>query len=180
MAKPNKKPSQLREECEALLETGITCRDDYLDALKHLGALRVAIASLKSFVKNLTECEQRLSESAAAYAVDHKTAVDGGKGLTEIKPNIYRGQLTLDHRVYSLTVSPGPIKRMNGDNITSEFLRGLPQDWLKEKPELDTTAINRLGVSGEELFKHGLYRPEKRVWSVEDAPTAQAAQGVVE
>ena len=74
----------------------------------------------------------------------------------------------------------GPIKRMNGDNITSEFLRGLPQDWLKEKPELDTTAINRLGVSGEELFKHGLYRPEKRVWSVEDAPNAQAAQGVVE
>ena len=84
------------------------------------------------------------------------------------------GSVEIDGNVYTLTLTDGPIKRVNGDNMTKDFLEGLPKDWTKTKPELDVTAINRLGVGEEALFKHGLIRQEKRMWTMKTA-----AEGIV-
>ena len=183
MAKKNDQPpraSELVQQAEKLLEDGITRSESYCAALLKMAEIRKRLVSLKSLVKGLENAARRLSDTAAEYAMNRKTAVEGGKGLTEYKPNVMRGKIIIDEKVFTLTVSPGPLKRVNGDNMTQDFLRSLPTSWIREIAELDTDTIKRMGVSDAELVEHDLIRLEKRVWAISDLPNAQDAQGVDE
>lgn len=161
-----KKPSVLIQDADALIEKGIKTRETYEAALPLMMSMRQAAISLKAYARNLEEHAEALSDATAAYAVEHVTALD--EPLHEESGKKQTGSITLGGEVYTLTITPGPIKRTNGDNITKDFLNRLPAEWIKSKPELDVTGINRLGVSEEVLFKHGLLRVEKRAWTYKE------------
>ena len=174
MSKAEKKTpaSALKMRADELTENGITTRESYREALPLLFTMRRAAVSLKAFAKALETSADALSEGAAAYAKDHVTALD--EPLHDVAKGKVSGSVEIDGNVYTLTLTDGPIKRVNGDNMTKDFLEGLPKDWTKTRPELDVTAINRLGVGEEALFRHGLIRQEKRMWTMKTA-----AEGIV-
>lgn len=161
-----KKPSVLIQDADELIEKGIKTRETYVEALPLMMSMRQAAISLKAYARNLDEHADVLSEATAAYAMEHVTALD--EPLHEASGKKQCGSITIDDGVYTLTITPGPIKRTNGDNMTNDFLKRLPATWIKTKPELDVTGINRLGVSEEVLFKHGLLRVEKRAWTYKE------------
>jgi hypothetical protein len=65
---------------------------------------------------------------------------------------------------YRLTVSPDRIRRLDGGNMTQQFLKGLPEGWTKAKLTLVEGAFKDLDA--EELARHALCRETKREWSV--------------
>ena len=135
MSKAEKKTpaSALKMRADELTENGITTRESYREALPLLFTMRRAAVSLKAFAKALETSADALSEGAAAYAKDHVTALD--EPLHDVAKGKVSGSVEIDGNVYTLTLTDGPIKRVNGDNMTKDFLEGLPKDWTKTKPE---------------------------------------------
>ena len=187
MNKTDKKgmASTLKTRADALLESGINTRGRYLEALPLLFSLRQAAASLNGFYNSIKECADKIAESAATYAKEHATALDGG--LREVKGGKLSGTIRIRDNDYTLTLGNGDIKRTTGDDLTETFLSTLPKEWLRFKPKLNKSEINRLGESDEKLLKYGLFRTESRTWSrkavsagiagIEDAVTASPDSG---
>lgn len=173
-SKDRKKPSELVADADVLLDAGIDKREAYLKALPLMFEMREAAVCLKGFAKSLEERADALSEQTAAYAKEHVTALD--EPLHEVSGGKECGSIAWKDDVFTLTLTKGPIKRASGDNMTADFLNGLPKSWIKNKPALDVQGINRLGVDDKELFDHGLLRSEKREWTRKLA--AVAAGGV--
>lgn len=167
--KDNDNPTakQLVKQADAMIEAGVTKRDEYLKALPLMMSMREAAISLKGYVKNLEDRSDEIERLTAAYALEHSTALD--VPMHEESGKKQCGSVTIGKEVYTLTLTRGRLRRPNNDNMTKDFLARLPAEWIKTKPELDVTGINRLGVSEEVLFKHGLIREEKRVWTSKKA-----------
>ena len=167
-----KRPSavQLKERADLLTMNGITTRETYFEALPLLFSIRQAAASIKAFAKALEASAETLSEGAAAYAKDHTTALD--EPLHEAAKGKTVGTVVIGTNRYTLTLTDGPLKRESGDNLTEDFLKGLPKGWTKIKHELDVTSINQQDVDKDDLFKHGLIRTEKRAWTMKTAAEA--------
>ena len=168
------KASEVKKMADTMLENGgVGTRERFMQALPLLFSLREAAAGLAAFSKALNASADALSEGAAAYAKDHAKALD--EPLHEVAKGKTAGSVEIGTNRYTLTLTDGPLKRVTGDNMTESFLARLPGTWIKSKPVLDVTAINKLGVSEEILFKHGLIRAEKRAWTMKTA--AEAAEG---
>ena len=62
-------------------------------------------------------------------------------------------------------------KRIDGGNITAEFLATLPESWKKTETVLDRSGLKKASPSDTELARNGLNRETKRTWSwkAEDA-----------
>ena len=71
------KATELKKMVDALLdEGGVKKMEQYRSAVPTLFEMDEAIANAKDWVKKLVESRNALSESAAAYAIDHPTALD--------------------------------------------------------------------------------------------------------
>lgn len=155
------KPSELKKQADALLESGIANQTAYRTAVPLLFNLRAAAATVKAFAKALESAADELGDKAAAYAVDHVSAFD--EPLAEVKDGIRSGVVSIDEVTYRLTISPDAVKRLSGDNLTQGFLRTLPKGWTNSKL---TLAVSELAdVPAEKLAENDLYRAMKRVWS---------------
>lgn len=157
------KATELKKMVDALLdEGGVKKMEQYRSAVPTLFEMDEAIANAKDWVKKLVESRNALSESAAAYAIDHPTALD--EPITVDKEGIQSGMVDIDGIEYRLTISSEAPKRISGGNMTKEFLKSLPAEWTQSKLALAVSALK--GLATEELEKHDLYRPVKRVWSI--------------
>lgn len=159
------KPStsaKYQAECQKLLESGIDNRERFREAVKRHFRLLWMAKGVMGFAKILANTAKGLGEAAAAYAVDHKTALDV-EALSELKTGILNGVVEIDGSKYRLTISRGDPVRIDGGNITQEFLMGLPKAWSESKLELYKSALAK--VTEDELREKGLERALKRVWS---------------
>ncbi len=159
------KSQDAKKAAEALLEQGVGTKDQYLKAVPMVFEMQRAIKSTRDWLSLLLDVGKQLSEAAAAYAVDHATALD--EPLAERKQGVRSGTVDIGGKTYRLTLSLDDAKRMSGGNLTQEFLARLPAEWTAEKLELKQSALK--GMSAEELAQHDLHRDVKRVWSVAEA-----------
>jgi hypothetical protein len=155
------KPSEIKKQADALIDSGVQRMESYRAAVPLVFALRGAAATVKQFAKALDESAAELSRQAAAYAEEHPTALD--TPLAEVKDGVLNGTVEIGGTTYRLTISPDRIKRLDGGNMTQQFLAGLPDGWTKSKLALVEGAFK--GVDAEEMAKHDLRREIKREWS---------------
>ena len=156
------KATEVKKRGEALLENGIANMEQYREAVPLIFALNEAAAGARAFAKALSDNAAELSDLAAAYAIDHKTALD--EPLAEAKDGIKSGTVTIDETLYRLTISQGAPKRISGGSLTQSFLAGLPKAWTKTKLAPYVTGMKN--ATADELAEHDLQREVARVWSV--------------
>lgn len=154
---------QLRAAAETALESGVTNRAALLSAVPLLVEFQESIEGASKHLKRCKELAAGLSDACAAYAVTNTKVFDDGLNL--ISKGVKNGDLTINDETYHFTSGYGPLKRLDGDVLSQDFLNDLPAGWTKLEMKLDTTGINRLKVDEAELEKNGLYRPEKFSWS---------------
>ena len=159
------KSQDAKKAAEALLEQGVGTKDQYLKAVPMVFEMQRAIKSTRDWLSLLVDVGRQLGEAAAAYALDHATALD--EPLAERRQGVRSGTVDIGGKTYRLTLSLDDAKRMSGGNLTQEFLARLPSEWTAEKLELKQSALK--GMSAEELAQHDLHRDVKRVWSVAEA-----------
>ena len=159
------KPSELLKQATAILEDGVKTRDAYRAAVPLIFDLREQAKSLGALVKSLRDAADDIGEGAAAYAIDHATALDAP--LAQWKDGIERGTVEIDGRTYALTISDGDVRRISGGNLTQGFLAGLPDDWTAKRLELRKSALR--DATADELEGHDLLREKDRDWSLAEA-----------
>ena len=153
---------EAKKLADSLLEKGVSTKETFLEAVPALFELEDAIRNVKDWVAKLNETYTLLSDKAAAYAIDHVTALD--EPLAEAKDGIVSGTVDIAEKLYRLTISKDSPKRISGGTLTQGFLSKLPTGWTNQKLSLSATALQHR--TSEELEKHDLYRPIKRVWSI--------------
>ena len=160
------KASEVKKAGDAILEDGVSTKEQYLRAVPMIFEMRNAIKSAKEWLAILNERHNQLSELAAGYAIDHAKALD--EPLATVKDGIESGTVEIGGETYRLTISPDAPKRISGGNLTQGFLADLPKDWVKTKLVLHQGALE--GTSPDELARYDLKRDMKRVWSVPANP----------
>ena len=158
------KATEVKKRGEALLENGIANMEQYREAVPLIFALNEAAAGARAFAKALSDNAAELSDLAAAYAIDHKTALD--EPLAEAKDGIKSGVALIGDTKYRLTISQGAPKRISGGTLTQGFLSELPKAWTKQKLALHVTGMKN--ATAEELAEHDLQRETVRAWSLCD------------
>ena len=116
----------------------------------------------RELIKKLSDLAGELSDSAAAYAIDHKSALD--EPLADAKDGIKSGVAVVGDVRYRLTISQGAPKRISGGTLTQGFLAELPKAWTKQKLALHVSGMKN--ATAEELAEHDLQRETVRAWSV--------------
>ena len=155
------KPSELLNQANVLLEDGVKTKEAYLAAVPLIFALREQNKNYATLAKSLRDAAGELVDAAAAYAIDHVTALDAP--LAQWKDGIERGTVEIDGREYALTISDGDVRRISGGNLTQDFLAELPDAWTAQKLELKKSALK--DVSADELEEHDLLREKNRDWT---------------
>ena len=152
---------ELRLNAEAFMNNGIKNRDALTQALPVLIDLKNATDIQCRNVRACQKLIRNLDDACADYAIDHPSVFTDGLRTVD---GVQVGDVLVEDAIYHLASGYGSPKRLNGEQLSQGFLGELPHDWTKAKLELDTTAINRAGVSYEELERNGLYRPAKNEW----------------
>jgi len=147
-------------------------KNDLKRAIPLIVSSQVKITQLRRSLKVTAEALEELSDKCSKYALECPTCFDEAISVSPI--GVTGGDITIDGTVYHLAAGYGSPVRIDGECLTQGFLSDLPKDWTKAKLELDTTHINRKGVTNEELNEKGLIRPAKNRWSVKsDADFAE-------
>ena len=154
-----------RITAEAMVANKVTTRAELDEALPVLIELQNQIKWARMTTKECQEVFDTLSTQCAEYALDHEalfgeTVVKSAKGVTS---GDYAAANGITYHFFS---GYDKLKRTEaGEQLSQDFLAKLPLKWLRTKTELDTTVINRLKVSEEDLKEHGLYHPTKYGWA---------------
>ena len=157
------KATELKKKGAELLEDGVTNLAKYKVAVPLIFDLAEAARNARDFARQLDDLAANLSDGAAAYAIDHPTALNVSV-MCEAKDGITSGIAEIDGQQYRLTISRDAPKRISGGTLTQRFLEGLPSDWVKSKLGIHVTGMK--DATEEELAKYDLHREMKRVWSV--------------
>jgi len=153
----------VRTEAQSFVERKVTTRADLVEALPVLIELADAVKSAKRMYDMSREILTQLNDACADYALEHPSVFE--EGLATSAKGVRSGDVMIDDVVYHLASGYGSPVRIDGEQLTQEFLSSLPQDWAKASWKLDTTGLNRLGVNDQQLEDRGLFRPAKNVWS---------------
>ena len=156
------KATETKKKADALLESGVCNLEQYREAVPLVFDLAEAAANARAFAKVLSDLAGELSDSAAAYAIDHKSALD--EPLADAKDGIKSGVALIGDTKYRLTISQGAPKRISGGTLTQGFLSELPKAWTKQKLALHVTGMKN--ATAEELAEHDLQRETVRAWSI--------------
>ena len=157
-----RKTKELKEAANAVILGNVTDRGSYETALRLYQETLCRAKLLGDAANVLKKQAARIGELAAQYAESHTTALS--EPLAEIRAGIRSGSVTLDGIPFRLTLSKGDVCRISGDSMSQKFLKGLPEEWVRQKLELDKTALK--DESAAKLRKHDLHRPDKAAWTV--------------
>ena len=157
------------DAANAAIKSGVETRAALLDALPVLTELIQANGGLRKRIKEAAEVEAKLSELCTEYAVEHQSVFDDKQMFTDQQGANY-GEITIDDIVYRLTCGHrGYVPSAEGQLLTQDFLRGIPDEYLKTTTELAATAIKRAGLSDEDLADLCLKRKPVNVWTATEA-----------
>ena len=158
---------QLRADVlEVLSPNGVQTSAKFCAAVPLIASLDDKILSLRLALNQTQSLRKQLCESISDYADTHAKALD--EPLKQVKDDIEAGFVTIDGRRYRYTRSWDGLVRIDGDNMTQSFLKGLPTSWTRQKVELDTTYIGRYVTDDNDLLKQGLAWRRRREWGVAD------------
>ena len=154
----------LREEAEALVGAGVANREQLRAAVPALVALQKAERAQSQHVKETQAVIRALSDACSAYARKHPEYVfDQTFSVSPI--GVESGDIEVDGRTYHFTHGfDGYVRTEQGETLTQEFLKGLPEGWAKPRLQLDTTALNKAKLKDADLAEFGLMRKVKDAW----------------
>ena len=76
------------------------------------------------------------------------------------------GDIEVDGKTYHFAYGfDGYDRAEQGQKLTQEFLKTLPEGWTKSKLELDKSAVNRAKPTEDDLAEAGLVRKVKQTWT---------------
>ena len=157
---------ELLEEVTKLNTSGTNTATACDNAVLLAVALQERKDALLKMVKLCTAAITETKMAAGAYAQTHANYLD--EPLTVVKSldnghELVKGVRVIAGLRFVVTQGVDRIRAVAG-NITQAVLERLPDDWVREKLELDTENINALGVTDNELGRKGLCRPVKYEW----------------
>lgn len=148
-----------------LVEAGVLTACECEEAIKTLLQVETIASALRTAATKFSSLAKDLKEVAADYASKHPKFIE----LKEVKSGVESGSREIEGLGnVTLTMAEGSLRRIDGNNLTSDFLAGLPKKWIKTKLELDNTAIKRLGVDAETLAEQGLERVKNATFTREE------------
>ena len=153
-----------RIECTDWDEAGVANREQLRVAVPALVALQAAERSLQLRAKETRAVIQALSDACSAYARRHHDYVfDQTFSVSPI--GVESGDIEVDGRTYHFTHGfDGYVRTEQGETLTQEFLKGLPEGWAKPRLQLDTTALNKAKLKDRDLAEFGLMHKVKDAW----------------
>lgn len=168
MNKSEQETTRELEEIRADIEKldPVKNRKALLEALPLLIEMKKKIEAENNKIDACGEIAKRLNDACADYALAHEGSVFINGLVTDGK-DVRRGDVKVDGVSYHFAAGYDGFKRIDGNNLTKEFLSGLPKSWTMRRTMLDKTAIKKLGVTAEDLEKAGLVKSPKNVWSLQ-------------
>jgi len=163
---------EIRKDLESL--GVINNKEQFLKALPILIEATTKCAQMRLTVKSINSLATDLNIAVSEYALNHLSVFLGGRLVTDGK-GILHGDVEVGGKLYHFSSGYKGFVRADGDNVTQDFLDGLPEKWVKGKIELDATGIERLGVTDAELQKAGLVRRANNVWSLPESTNGDEA-----
>ena len=160
----NKSLKTIGDTVKSHLENGVSNLEQLRAALPSLVDLVEAIKHHRSLIASLDKMAKDLNTKCTAYATKHQSCFDDRQMHTS-QLGVLTGDITIDEMTYHLACGYDGYIRADGDKLTQAFLMDLPENWRKEKLELNTTGINDAKVSDEELEKFGLTPKSVNTWS---------------
>ena len=149
----------------AIINDGVLTAAECDEAIKTLLQVEIIASALRAAATKFSSLAKDLKEAAADYASTHPKFIE----LKEVKSGVESGSREIEGLgKVTLTMADGSLRRIDGNNLTSDFLEGLPKKWVKTKLELDNTAIKRLGVDAETLAEQGLERVKNATFTREE------------
>jgi len=156
----------LRENAEKAIAAGVANKEQLLAAVPEMIALQSAVTAAERRLKETKETLGELTELCSEYAHGHMRHVFGDS-FSVLPTGVESGDLEIDGLTYHFSYGfDGYCRNDPSQKLTKDFLHGLPDGWTREKPELNTTAINAANPTAEELDAAGLMRKPKPKWGV--------------
>ena len=152
------------ENATESLKNGVANLEQLKTAVPTLVELCEAIKHHRSLLLALDRKSKLLCAACTAYATKHQTCFDD-KQMHTSQQGVLTGDITIDDTTYHLACGYDGYVRADGEKLTQDFLRSLPEEWRKEKLELNVTGINDAQVDEEELEKQGLAPKSVNTWS---------------
>ena len=148
-----------------LVEAGVLTACECEEAIKTYLQVEIIASALRAAATKVSSLAKDLKEVAADYASTHPKFIE----LKEVKSGVESGVREIEGLgKVALTIAEGSLRRIDGNNLTQDFIEGLPKKWVKTKLELDNTAIKRLGVDAETLAEQGLERVKNATFTREE------------
>ena len=148
-----------------IIDGGVTTAVDCDEAIKTYLQVEIIASALRAAATKFSSLAKDLKEVAADYASTHPKFIE----LKEVKVGVESGSREIEGLgKVTLTMAEGSLRRIDGNNLTQDFIEGLPKKWIKTKLELDNTAIKRLGVDAETLAEQGLERVKNATFTREE------------
>ena len=144
---------------------GIRNRESFRAAIPLLVEIQDRAGKMASAVKEMQKLAALLGEEVSDYADANPKAFDS---VREVKDESDVSLVNIDGVTYAYKRGWSGINRISGNNKTTSFVCGLPQEWVRCRWELNTSEIDRLGISDDVLAKHDLQWALKRTWSIEE------------
>ena len=152
---------QMKEYGLELIGKGVKFRGAFREAIPFVVELQERLGFLRGSVKELQNILTPLNEMVCDYADANPKAFDT---IRQVKDEADESIIVIDGVTYVYKRGWNGLKRISGNNKTSEFLDSLPEEWVRTTKELNVTELSRLDISDKELAKHDLEWCAKRTW----------------
>jgi len=162
----NESMKTLRARVEEELAAGVANKERLLAAVPAMMALQSAVNVADMNLKDTKAVLEKLAEACSDYAHEHPEYVF--TDTFSVSPiGVQSGDLTIDGRTYHFSYGFDGYRRDDpSQKLTQDFLKTLPKGWTKSETKIDTSAINKLKPSNEELAAAGLQRKPKPQWGM--------------
>jgi len=155
----------LREKAEELVAGGIKNQEALYEALPILTDLQFKAAIATKVLAGTVKIGKMLSEMCSKYAMAHES-VFKNRQLIKSQQGVLVGDVVRDEATYHFAAGFNGYERDDGQKMTREFLKSLPEGWTKTELKISTTGINAAMPDEEELSVHHLRQKCKNEWSV--------------
>jgi len=166
MGKKNSNMPQMHDKIEQIIGTGVANKNAFYEALAAYMEFKSALDCWGKTIRAFSKDAAKVCEMVSKYAIAHTSVFkseDGEGGLTEAREGVLSGDVAYDGVTYHLSVSRDKPQRVDGSAMTQEFIKTLPEDWVKSKLEPIVSVVNK--INDETLANYGLECPDKCTWS---------------
>ncbi len=156
---------KLRENAEAALNEGVANKEQLMNAVPALVTLQRAVAAMRFKLDETDDIIAELNKACSDYAHEHPEYVFN-QSFSVSPIGVESGDIEINGTSYHFAYGFKGYRRTDSSKqITQDFLKSLPEGLAKSMLSLDTTAIAKAKLTGEDLADMGLARKVKCTWS---------------